>query len=109
MALALGLGSMFNHSNKPNVGFQRDFDGKLIRYITLREIQPGEELCISYGPNLWFPDMEKEHSQNSNGDGGQTRGGSSSPWSDQSQLTDSEDETAESFLSRLQFSDSEDE
>ncbi|ORZ06171.1 hypothetical protein BCR41DRAFT_277275, partial [Lobosporangium transversale] len=54
MALALGLGSMFNHSNMPNVGFQRDFNNKLIRYTTLREIQPNEELCISYGPNLWF-------------------------------------------------------
>ncbi|KAK3836021.1 MAG: hypothetical protein JOS17DRAFT_662695, partial [Linnemannia elongata] len=58
MALALGLGSMFNHSSTPNVGFQRDIDNGLIRYSTLREIQVGEELCISYGPNLWFPDME---------------------------------------------------
>ncbi|KAI8889877.1 protein methyltransferase [Backusella circina FSU 941] len=54
--LALGLGSMFNHNSTPNVGFIRDFNNKLIRYVTLREIQPEEELCISYGNHLWFED-----------------------------------------------------
>ncbi|KAI8377807.1 uncharacterized protein BYT42DRAFT_546437 [Radiomyces spectabilis] len=57
-ALALGLGSMFNHANDPNVGFVRDFDNSLIRYITLRDIAPDEELCISYGANLWFVNTE---------------------------------------------------
>ncbi|CAO3598403.1 unnamed protein product [Absidia cylindrospora] len=56
MALALGLGSMFNHDNNPNVGFMRDFDNKLIRYVALRDIAVDEELCISYGANLWFED-----------------------------------------------------
>jgi SET domain-containing protein len=54
--LALGLGSMFNHNSTPNVGFIRDFPNKLIRYVTLREIQAEEELCISYGNHLWFED-----------------------------------------------------
>lgn len=53
-ALALGLGSMFNHSSKPNVGFIRDFKNGVIRYVTLREVKQDEELCISYGSNLWF-------------------------------------------------------
>ncbi|KAF8937818.1 hypothetical protein EDD21DRAFT_315074 [Dissophora ornata] len=89
MALALGLGSMFNHSNRPNVGFQRDFENKVIRYTTLREIQSGEELCISYGPNLWFPDMEDE--QQGKNDNGQGKERAKSAGSDQSDFSDSED------------------
>ncbi|KAF1800618.1 histone lysine methyltransferase Set7 [Mucor lusitanicus] len=55
-ALALGLGSMFNHNSTPNVGFIRDIPNKLIRYVTLRRIEKDEELCISYGNHLWFED-----------------------------------------------------
>jgi SET domain-containing protein len=99
MALALGLGSMFNHSSSPNVGFQRDFDNSLIRYSTMREIQVGEELCISYGPNLWFPDMEDPQNQDKdNSNKGASNG----------VVSDSEDETAESFFSRIQLSDDDD-
>ncbi|KAF9963184.1 hypothetical protein BGZ70_007586 [Mortierella alpina] len=101
MALALGLGSMFNHANKPNVGFQRDFVNKVIRYSALRDIQAGEELCISYGPNLWFPDMEKDEQDQAEGHGADGAGN----WSG----TDGEDETGDSLLTRLQFSDVEDE
>lgn len=55
-ALALGLGSMFNHDSQPNVGFIRDMDKNLIKYVSLRQIEKEEELCISYGNNLWFQD-----------------------------------------------------
>ncbi|KAI8639680.1 hypothetical protein BD408DRAFT_420909 [Parasitella parasitica] len=55
-ALALGLGSMFNHNSSPNVGFIRDIPNNLIRYVTLRRIEKDEELCISYGSHLWFKD-----------------------------------------------------
>lgn len=70
MALALGLGkttplflttcsncslgSLFNHSQTPNVNFVRDTHTDSIRYTTVRIIQPNEELCIFYGYNLWF-------------------------------------------------------
>jgi hypothetical protein len=57
-ALALGLGSMFNHAKKPNVGFIRDIPNAVIRYFTLRDIETGEELCISYGDHLWFEDTD---------------------------------------------------
>ncbi|SAM05356.1 hypothetical protein [Absidia glauca] len=56
MALALGLGSMFNHANEPNVGFFRDFGNSMIKYVALRDLAVDEELCISYGANLWFED-----------------------------------------------------
>ncbi|KAI9025792.1 hypothetical protein CLU79DRAFT_833604 [Phycomyces nitens] len=59
-ALALGLGSMFNHSNHPNVGFIRDLDNGLIRYIATDNISKDEELCISYGSNIWFKNTEAE-------------------------------------------------
>ncbi|KAI8087480.1 hypothetical protein BDF21DRAFT_414495 [Thamnidium elegans] len=61
-ALALGLGSMFNHDSEPNVGFIRDIANNLIRYVTLRPITKNEELCISYGNHLWFDDGSKKES-----------------------------------------------
>ncbi|GJJ71211.1 hypothetical protein EMPS_03561 [Entomortierella parvispora] len=114
MALAMGLGSMFNHSNKPNVGFQRDFVNKLIRYSALRDIEEGEELCISYGPNLWFPDMEdeeesiREDKRERDTDSGYN-GSSRDQARSGSPVSDSEDETAESFLGRFTLSHTEDE
>ncbi|CDH60753.1 histone lysine methyltransferase set7 [Lichtheimia corymbifera JMRC:FSU:9682] len=59
-ALALGLGSMFNHDKNPNVGYFRDLDNNLIRYVTSRDIEPEEELCIFYGSNLWFEDTNDD-------------------------------------------------
>ena len=44
--LALGLGSMFNHSQAPNVGFMRKQDDVMIEFTTLRDIAQGEELCM---------------------------------------------------------------
>ena len=47
-AVVFGLGSMFNHSTlHQNVGWHRDLENLVIRYITLRDIRAGEELCIS--------------------------------------------------------------
>jgi uncharacterized protein len=57
-ALALGLGSMFNHKRIPNVAWERSILTQSIRYFTLRDIEEGEELCISYGPKLWFIDVD---------------------------------------------------
>ncbi|KAH0586297.1 SET domain-containing protein 7 [Termitomyces sp. J132] len=54
MALALGLGSLFNHSERPNVSYALDTYTESIKYTTVRDIAPDEELCIFYGHNLWF-------------------------------------------------------
>ncbi|TDL23140.1 hypothetical protein BD410DRAFT_747098 [Rickenella mellea] len=54
MALALGLGSLFNHSDNPNVQFSIDTSTESIRYTTTRRIEADEELCIFYGHKLWF-------------------------------------------------------
>ncbi|KAF8310830.1 protein methyltransferase [Clavulina sp. PMI_390] len=55
-ALALGLGSLFNHSATPNVSYIRDYATMSIRYTTSRSITPGEQLFISYGreEDLWW-------------------------------------------------------
>jgi SET domain-containing protein len=61
-ALALGLGSMFNHSTRDqNVGWIRNTETDVIIYTALRDIEAGEELCISYGSaRLWFPDADAQ-------------------------------------------------
>jgi SET domain-containing protein len=49
--LALGFGSLFNHSDKPLVSY-RVTDGKVF-YYTLQDIFPNDEITISYGDNWW--------------------------------------------------------
>ncbi|KAI0647731.1 hypothetical protein C8Q79DRAFT_999339 [Trametes meyenii] len=58
MALALGLGSLFNHSQRPNVSYTLDSASESIRYTTSRRILPDEELCIFYGHKLWFDPVD---------------------------------------------------
>ena len=61
-AIALGLGSMFNHSRlRQNVVWSRDIAAETIVYTAHRDIETGEELCISYGSaRLWFQDADLE-------------------------------------------------
>ncbi|KAH9851569.1 hypothetical protein C2E23DRAFT_895739 [Lenzites betulinus] len=58
MALALGLGSLFNHSQSPNVSYTTDSATESIRYITTRKVLQDEELCIFYGHKLWFDPVD---------------------------------------------------
>ncbi|KAI0366606.1 hypothetical protein BV20DRAFT_1055452 [Pilatotrama ljubarskyi] len=58
MALALGLGSLFNHSQRPNVSYTIDSATESIRYVTTRRVSPDEELCIFYGHQLWFDPVD---------------------------------------------------
>lgn len=46
-AIALGYGSLYNHSTKPNVRYVWD-DG-VLSFIALRDIKVCEELTIDYG------------------------------------------------------------
>jgi uncharacterized protein len=51
---------LFNHSRaNQNVGWTRDINRKVIVYQALRDIQAGEELCISYGDHLTFVDADE--------------------------------------------------
>lgn len=59
MALALGLGSIFNHSRRPNVSYRLRSDNLTIEYTNTSDIRAGEELCIYYG-NVRFEEEELE-------------------------------------------------
>ncbi|KAF7985528.1 hypothetical protein HWV62_3759 [Athelia sp. TMB] len=54
LALALGLGSLFNHADTPNVAFTLDTRTDSIRYTVMRHVEDGDELTIFYGNTLWF-------------------------------------------------------
>eukprot|EP00750_Incisomonas_marina_P005826 INCI14154.2.p2 GENE.INCI14154.2~~INCI14154.2.p2 ORF type:complete len:217 (+),score=34.38 INCI14154.2:210-860(+) len=60
--LALGLGSLFNHSKHNNVSYVINSDKDTITYKTTRDIEKGEELCIFYGFDLWFKPVGEEES-----------------------------------------------
>lgn len=48
VALCLGFGSLYNHSESPNVGYVKEFQREVIRFYTLRPIKAGEELFTDY-------------------------------------------------------------
>lgn len=63
LALALGLGSLYNHSYKPNVGYKINAKDKVIEFTALRKIKKDEELTFDYSKSgnskgnstpLWF-------------------------------------------------------
>jgi SET domain len=47
-------GSLFNHSDSPNVSYSIDAATESIQYKTTRAVEPDEEFFIYYGSNLWF-------------------------------------------------------
>lgn len=73
-ALPLGLGALFNHaplsSPHQNTGFLRDVEKGCIRYVTLREVERGEELCICYGrgSELGFDVVGREEGEREGGE-----------------------------------------
>ncbi len=56
MLLALGVGSLFNHSQRPNLDYRIDHEQLVIRYFAAHDILPEQELTIFYGDKLWFED-----------------------------------------------------
>lgn len=59
-AIALGFGSLYNHSYKPNANFSINFEKNTIDFYSLRLISQGEEITINYKGSpeskekLWF-------------------------------------------------------
>lgn len=47
--LALGLGSLFNHSDEPNVEWEVDPRNNLITFKATENIKSGKQLFINYG------------------------------------------------------------
>ena len=52
-ALVLGWGSIYNHSNEPNIEYAILAKRKLFQYTTTRKIYAGEQLFVSYGEKWW--------------------------------------------------------
>ncbi len=47
-ALALGFGSLYNHSYSPNAQYLPDFDLNVLEFRAVRDIEPGEEITVNY-------------------------------------------------------------
>lgn len=47
-AVALGYGSLYNHTNEPNAMYVRKRELKLLSFVALRPIAAGEEITVSY-------------------------------------------------------------
>jgi hypothetical protein len=53
-AVILGFGLIYNHSPDPNAHYYRGSLGRdVFVYYALRDIQPGEQICVSYGEEWW--------------------------------------------------------
>ncbi len=59
-AIALGYGSLYNHSYKPNAVYRHSEDDLLINFIALKTIEKGEEITVNYNGDpenhaeVWF-------------------------------------------------------
>lgn len=47
-ALALGYGSLYNHSYTPNAQYIPDFENNVLEFVSIRDIQAGEEITVNY-------------------------------------------------------------
>ena len=63
-AIALGRGSLYNHSYNPNAVYKKNLRNNIITFIALRLIKKGEEITVNYNGDprnqkkVWF---EKQH------------------------------------------------
>ena len=58
-AIALGFGSLYNHSFKPNADYEKDFENKRILFKAIGDIKEDEEILVDYTQggkedDLWF-------------------------------------------------------
>ena len=64
IAIALGYGSLYNHSFEPNAFFESDFESTIITIICKKDIVSGDEILVNYNGDdepdealkkkLWF-------------------------------------------------------
>ena len=58
--MALGYVPVYNHSYKSNCEYEMDFENKIIKIKTIRNVEAGEELFINYNGDwnnskrIWF-------------------------------------------------------
>ena len=59
--LALGFGSLYNHTYEPNATYTENHKEKTMSFIALKDIEPEEEITVNYNQSqkkdksqLWF-------------------------------------------------------
>jgi SET domain-containing protein len=52
LILLLGYGMLYNHSYEPNCEYIQEAP-RVIKFVTLRPVEAGEELTIDYGEEWW--------------------------------------------------------
>lgn len=71
LAIALGYGSYYNHSDTPNLLYKADKETMTIQFIARRDLKPNEQLTIHYNQNTngslpkkttWFKNKNIEQS-----------------------------------------------
>jgi uncharacterized protein len=71
-ALALGFGSLYNHSASSNARYEMDYDAEEIHVIAHRAIKKGEEITINYNGDptnpapVWF-ELDDEDDEDEDG------------------------------------------
>jgi SET domain-containing protein len=53
VVLALGCGSLYNHTDDPSCTAELDLDDATLWIVARRDIAAGEELTVSYGEEYW--------------------------------------------------------
>ncbi len=59
VALAMGFGSFYNHSDDPNAVYERSLFSRELRFTTIKDIKSGEEIFINYGYKIAEKDVRK--------------------------------------------------
>lgn len=64
VALLLGFGSLYNHSEDFNCYYSREIKNRTTVFIAKKDIVPGEEITIHYGPSAaYFNPKSQNHEQ----------------------------------------------
>lgn len=59
-AIALGYGSLYNHSYNPNAQYVKDLENATLKIVAIRSIATGEEIRVNYNgdpsskKSMWF-------------------------------------------------------
>lgn len=65
-AIALGFGSVYNHSYAPNARYNTYYRERIIEFVCIKNIAPGEEITVNYNGEpedqslVWF-DKDKKN------------------------------------------------
>lgn len=64
VAFLFGFGSLYNHSEDYNCFYSKEVKNRIMVFRAIREILPGEEITIHYGPSAaYFTPKTQNHEQ----------------------------------------------